>query len=573
MRRLFVPKWVTVSAVVLLTNCPMPASAAPQPAATSWFGWLRARQQSFNLQRGPQGPRGLQGERGQTGPSGQTGAQGPAGPQGPAGATGLQGTQGDPGPTGATGAQGPQGDPGPIGPTGATGGQGPQGVQGDPGPIGATGPQGAQGPQGDPGATGPTGATGATGPTGAAGATGPTGATGPQGPAGADGSDGIDGDTHWPVNGTSTYYTDGYVGIGLDTPLSPLQIQGGPDWTTVNWTRSLSLGTASAIEFGHGETTKFGMGESAGVFALWNTTADAVEAAPSYLFRFEPNATSPNLFGGYSGNSVTATVVGATVSGGGASGFENAVTDNYGTVAGGIDNQAGDGDLVVNDVAYATVGGGLTNTASGQYSTVPGGTANVASADYSFAAGNRAKAANQGSFVFADANAADLTSTANNQFMTRFSGGFRFYSNAAATTGVRVNAGGGSWGSVSDRRLKEHFQPTDGRDILARLMRTPITTWNYISQDDSIRHMGPVAQDFFANFNIGDDDTHIETIDADGVALAAIQGLNSIVQEQAETIAAQQSEIQLLQARLEAIERRILADNSTPGENETPDPR
>ena len=51
-------------------------------------------------------------------------------------------------------------------------------------------------------------------------------------------------------------------------------------------------------------------------------------------------------------------------------------------------------------------------------------------------------------------------------------------------------------------------------------------TWNLKSQDPAIRHIGPMAQDFYAAFNVGEDDKHINSVDADGVALAAIQGLN-----------------------------------------------
>ncbi len=39
------------------------------------------------------------------------------------------------------------------------------------------------------------------------------------------------------------------------------------------------------------------------------------------------------------------------------------------------------------------------------------------------------------------------------------------------------------------------------------------------------RHVGPMAQDFYAAFGLGLDDKHITTIDEGGVALAAIQGL------------------------------------------------
>ena len=44
--------------------------------------------------------------------------------------------------------------------------------------------------------------------------------------------------------------------------------------------------------------------------------------------------------------------------------------------------------------------------------------------------------------------------------------------------------------------------------------------------DPSTRHIGPMAQDFYGAFNVGMDDKHIATTDEDGVALAAIQGLN-----------------------------------------------
>jgi trimeric autotransporter adhesin len=88
----------------------------------------------------------------------------------------------------------------------------------------------------------------------------------------------------------------------------------------------------------------------------------------------------------------------------------------------------------------------------------------------------------------------------------------------------------------------------DGRAVLDAVAAMPISTWNYIAQDESIRHIGPMAQDFYAAFGVGEDDTHITTIDGDGVALAAIQGLNEIVQEKEAHIAA-------LEARLTALEQ------------------
>ncbi|HDD25398.1 MAG TPA: hypothetical protein ENF52_08175, partial [Chloroflexi bacterium] len=95
--------------------------------------------------------------------------------------------------------------------------------------------------------------------------------------------------------------------------------------------------------------------------------------------RLEPNANSPNVVGGYSGNSVTDGVAGASIGGGGTIWNDNRVTDNYGTIGGGIKNQAGNDAGTVSDKQYATVGGGYGNTASGESSTVGGGKNNTAS--------------------------------------------------------------------------------------------------------------------------------------------------------------------------------------------------
>ncbi len=215
--------------------------------------------------------------------------------------------------------------------------------------------------------------------------------------------------------------------------------------------------------------------------------------------RLEPNATSPNLIGGYSGNSVTGGVYGATIGGGGAGGVINSVTGNYGTVGGGGGNTAGDSYATVgggwnNNASgegaaiaggsgnatngsyptvggglyntaggsyatvggggrnsaggwYATVGGGYTNTAGGYAATVPGGRDNTAQGMYSFAAGRRAKASHDGAFVWADSTDADFASTANNQFAVRATGGVSF--TTGSNTDFRVN-GNTVWHAGND---------------------------------------------------------------------------------------------------------------------------
>jgi hypothetical protein len=90
---------------------------------------------------------------------------------------------------------------------------------------------------------------------------------------------------------------------------------------------------------------------------------------------------------------------------------------------------------------------------------------------------------------------------------------------------------GSQWTSLSDRNAKENFGTVDAREVLAKLAVMPIETWNYKAQDASIRHMGPMAQDFYAAFGLGEDKLGIGTMDADGVAFAALKGLYELVKE------------------------------------------
>ena len=59
------------------------------------------------------------------------------------------------------------------------------------------------------------------------------------------------------------------------------------------------------------------------------------------------------------------------------------------------------------------------------------------------------------------------------------------------------------------------------------MVALPISTWRWKAEVPQSLHMGPMAQDFRAAFGLGDDEKRIVTVDADDVALAAIQGLNA----------------------------------------------
>ena len=117
-----------------------------------------------------------------------------------------------------------------------------------------------------------------------------------------------------------------------------------------------------------------------------------------------------------------------------------------------------------------------------------------------------------------------------------------------------------SFNPTSDRNAKENFQAVSPSEVLARVAVLPIQEWNF-KADAGTRHIGPMAQDFYAAFGVGMDDKHIATVDADGVALAAIQGLNEKVEG-----TSQKSELRIqrleeenadLKSRLEKLERLL----------------
>jgi len=342
-----------------------------------------------------------------------------------------------------------------------------------------------------------------------------------------------------------------------------------------------------------------------------NNTAGIPNNNPANAFAQQQYATVSGGFqntasGGYStvggGLSNTANGAGTTVAGGSGNtasgsntivggGQTNTASNLCATVGGGVSNTAsnvnavvagGDGNTASGDYSMVgggsqntangvgtTVAGGLQNTASGNFGTVPGGYSNIASGEYSFAAGNRAMTQSavsphrplslptiyNGAFVWADSSNFDFNSAASNEFAVRATGGVRFVTainttTGAPTTGVQLAAGSGSWSILSDRNLKENFESLNGFDVLERLSQIPISEWNYKAQGAAIRHVGPIAQDFYEAFRLGEDDRHISTVDVDGIALVSIQTLYSIVK-------AKTQKIDQLERRLEALERSI----------------
>jgi hypothetical protein len=464
----------------------------------------------------------------------------------------------------------------------------------------------------------------------------------------------------------------GFIGTGLsNTNLSDYSFIG-------DGSNNLIQASSTGSFIGGGLQNQIGMNAGASVIAggSWNavdapySTVGGGNANFSTGFGATVGGGIGNFSSGFStvsgGANNTSSGTGATVGGG----LHN-VSGSYATVGGGYNNTS-----IGN---YAAVGGGYNNTNSGNYATVPGGELNSAIGDYSFAAGYRAVANHQGSFVWADSQDADFTSTTSNQFNIRAKGGVRLNSDTSLFWGgskllpdqggaielgdstqafavpyidfhygvssnqdfnVRLindangvltlsgnqqitgnlsfgsatrqmlnlwgtqygigvqsrlvyfrtdnsdtsngfiwykggvhndgyaNAGGGTEmmrlvtaglsvngtiASSSDRNVKENFADIKPSEVLAKVALLPITSWNY-KADIASRHLGPMAQDFYAAFGIGPDDKHITVVDESGVALAAIQGLN---QKLADELQKRDTENAELKTRLEKLEQLV----------------
>lgn len=229
-----------------------------------------------------------------------------------------------------------------------------------------------------------------------------------------------------------------------------------------------------------------------------------------------------------------------------AAGWSAVASGDSSAAVGAGASASGQGSVALGRSTVATGAGAFTsgdfNVAGGRYSVAMGAAAQSPGAR-SVALGLRVRAsglgsivlgsdavanpAATGSFVFGDrSTTVDIVSFAPNEFVARAAGGVGFYTNAATTSGVEMAAGASSWASLSDARMKENFREVSGEAILAKLAAMPIREWNYTSQRPAIRHLGPTAQDFRAAFGLGESDRYINTLDADGVALAAVKALD-----------------------------------------------
>jgi hypothetical protein len=235
-------------------------------------------------------------------------------------------------------------------------------------------------------------------------------------------------------------------------------------------------------------------------------------------------------------------------------GAGNEAQGDFAVVAGGLGNSA--------PGEYTFIAGGHGNRALGDYAAVIGGTSNVAGSDYSLAAGSNVHIADAhpGAILIADALTSPFESQAANELAVRATGGVRLVtsvsSDGSAISGAVLPTGSGAWSQLSDRAVKDNIEAIDPLVVLDALLQIPIYTWRYNSQPETVRHLGPMAQDFNAAFQLGEDERYISSVDADGVALASILALAVQVQQQAdqiERLEGQLEQAQVLTYRFESL--------------------
>lgn len=155
-------------------------------------------------------------------------------------------------------------------------------------------------------------------------------------------------------------------------------------------------------------------------------------------------------------------------------------------------------------------------------------------------------------FTINNTNAGTVWRMANNGRFTLSAdgtGAFEFDLQTSGDLEIR-----GTLTESSDVAAKKNFAAVDPLDVLARVEELPVTTWSYRDNPDTVRHIGPMAQDFYAAFGLGGTPTGISPRNLAAVALVSVQGL---VREKDAEIAELRQANQALADRLDRLETML----------------
>ncbi len=115
---------------------------------------------------------------------------------------------------------------------------------------------------------------------------------------------------------------------------------------------------------------------------------------------------------------------------------------------------------------------------------------------------------------------------------------------------------GPAWDNGSSRDLKENFTAVDNQTILNKILVLPMTEWNYKSVPGA-KHIGPIAEDFYQLFKLGDGDKSVSTIDPSGISLVGIKALNEKIENQQKQIEDQKNQNEQLQQQINELKIQI----------------
>jgi hypothetical protein len=298
---------------------------------------------------------------------------------------------------------------------------------------------------------------------------------------------------------------NGNVGIGTTAPSHRLSINGGPFWTTNAWNGAVELTNASAIGWqANAGGQRFGIGQSTGGLYFFRTTSDpGTTGSPA---NYDMVITDV----GNVGIGITNPETKLHVDGGRKGAISGISTTSTGVFGSSVSRSgvSGSSERGIGVSGYSDSGPGVFGSSVSDYAGLFSGTAKVTG-----------------------------------------------HLEVGSCTGCTIS---------SDQNLKANFSTISPRSVLDRLAALPIRAWNYKSDAPSVRHVGPMAQDFRAAFDLGKDDLHIDMIDANGVTMASIQALYQMMLEkekknerQSSQIHQQGRQIAQLQAQLNQVRRSV----------------
>ncbi|MHB8579985.1 MAG: tail fiber domain-containing protein [Ignavibacteriaceae bacterium] len=316
-----------------------------------------------------------------------------------------------------------------------------------------------------------------------------------------------------PSNASLFYVqSDGSVAVDTSTALGSLTVNG-------------NNGIIATGKFGSGTTLNLGQGTR----MMWypQKAAFRVGAVPASQW-------DDSNIGGYSI----------------ASGWSTAASGLYSTATGIFTTASGNSSTAMGN---GTTASGFNSTAMGHNTT--------ASGDYSTAMGSYVTTnSKQGSFIIGDNSSTfPLSSAAPNSISMRFADGYAFFTNSSTTTGAFLGANQTAWSVISDSTKKENFIPVNGEEVLNKISKFNLRSWNYKGQNPKLyRHYGPMAQEFFKAFGhdkigvIGNDTT-INSADFAGINLIAIQALEKRTDELQNELKEKDKEMTALKNNVNAI--------------------